>query len=65
MSERSRMITYVRMPNSASVDKMLLDNASLKKDIVSAVEDMSIKLNKSKKKKDEALKKNIEEYGLE
>ena len=48
MSERSKAITYIRMPNSKSVDDLLKVNDSLKKEILEAVDEMSIKLNKSK-----------------
>lgn len=44
---------------------MLKENDGLKKEIIEAVDEMSIKLTKSKKKRQEQLKKNIEEYDLE
>ena len=44
---------------------MLKENESLKKDIFDTVTEMSVKLNKSRLKRNELLKKNIEDYDLE
>jgi hypothetical protein len=62
---RFKTISYVRVPNSASVDRMLLENEALKKDLFNTLDDMSLRLTKTMSRRKEQLKKNKDDYDLE
>ena len=59
------MATYVREKNSASVDRMLVDNEHLKEEFLEHVEGLYIKLENQIEKKRRHLNKMKEEYQLE